>query len=458
MTRLGERAVVLGASMAGMLAARVAAEYYREVLVVDRDAQPGRPLNRRGVPQGCHGHVLQAAGVGVLDELFPGILDELVADGAPVWDDGDLNRVVLEYGGHRFLRSGVLPDPVVSYLPSRALLDWHVLQRFLGVPNVTLLDAHDVVGLTSAADRRRVTGVAVARSDGGDTSVLGADLVIDATGRGSRAPVFLSELGYDRPREDELVVNLCYTSQWLRVPPGLIREHMVAMFPKPGDLSTVALFGHENGKWLMTVGAMAGQQPAADYADMLAIARRRVPGRIYDALEAAEPVGRAAHYRTPSNRWRRYDSLERIPDGFVVTGDAVCSFNPIYGQGMSVAALDAMALRRCLRRGDRDLPRRFFQAAAKSIRVAWRNATSADLSLPEVAGERPLGIRINNKFSDWVLTAVETDPAVNGQFFRVLGMLDSPARLMRPTLLARVARANVARAQRVRQPELSPSG
>lgn len=443
--------------MAGMLAARVAAEHYREVVVVDRDVPPERPSNRRGVPQACHGHVLQAGGVAVLDELFPGVLDEMVADGAPVWGDGDLSRVIVEYGGHRFLPSGRLPNPVTSYMPSRPFLDWHVMKRLSALPNVTVLGGHDVVDVTSSADRRRVTGVVVARRDATDAAVLGADLVIDATGRGSRTPVFLDDLGYGRPREDELVINLAYTSQWLRIRPDGIREHMVATFPKPGEATTVALLNHENDTWLMTVGTM-GEEPARDYADMLRIARRRVPRHILDVLEAALPLGKTAHYRTPSSRWRRYDEMSRWPDGFAVIGDAVCSFNPIYGQGMTVAALEALTLRRCLQGGDNDLPKRFLRAAAKTVRVAWRNAVSADLSLPEIAGERPLGMRINNRFADMVLTAVETDPVVNSQFFRVLGMLDSPTRLMRPSILVRMARANLARPQQVRAPEPALAG
>ncbi|SBS78832.1 conserved exported hypothetical protein [uncultured Mycobacterium sp.] len=457
MTILGERAVVLGASMAGMLAARVAAEHYREVVVVDRDVPPERPSNRRGVPQACHGHALQAGGVAVLDELFPGVLEEMVAGGAPVWGDGDLSRVIIEYGGHRFLPSGRLPNPVTAYMPSRPFLDWHVMNRLSALPNVTVLGGHDVVDVTSSDDRHRVTGVVVARREATKAAVLGADLVVDATGRGSRTPVFLDDLGYGRPREDELVINLSYTSQWLRIRPDAIREHMVATFPKPGEATTVALLNHENDTWLMTVGTM-GEQPARHYADMLRIARRRVPRHILDVLEAAEPLGKTAHYRTPSSRWRRYDEMPRWPDGFVVIGDAVCSFNPIYGQGMTVAALEALTLRRCLHGGDNDLPKRFLRAAAKTVRVAWRNAVSADLSLPEIAGERPLGMRINNRFADMVLTAVETDPVVNSQFFRVLGMLDSPTRLMRPSILARVARANLARPQQVREPEMSLAG
>jgi 2-polyprenyl-6-methoxyphenol hydroxylase-like FAD-dependent oxidoreductase len=228
-------------------------------------------------------------------------------------------------------------------------------------------------------------------------------------------------------------------------------QHMVATFPRPGDLTTVALLSHENDTRLMTVGTMAGQEAAKDYADMLAIARRRVPGDVYAAVAAAEPIGKTAHYRTPSSRWRRYDRMARFPEGLLVTGDAVCSFNPIYGQGMSVAALDAVALRHCLRRGGHDLPRRFHQASAKPIGVAWRNAVGADLSLPEIAGRRPLGMRINNRFADWVLTAIETDPVVTGQFFRVLGMIDAPTSLMRPSILARVARANLSHQTQVRE-------
>lgn len=457
MAIIGEHAVVLGASMAGLLAARVVSEYYRNVTVVDRDELPEKPLSRRGVPQGSHGHALQAGGSAILDELFPGILDELVADGSPVWSDGDLAKVIVEYGGHPFLRSGVLPNAPSALYPSRPFLDWHVLQRVSRLWNVHVLGGHDVVGLTATADRRGVVGVEVARRGTSENTVLRADLVVDATGRGSRAPVFLNELGYDRPLEDELVVNLSYTSQWLRLPPGAIREYFVALFAKPGDLSTVALLGHENDTWLLTVGAMAGDEPARDFADMLRIAERRAPEHICAALRTAEPIGEPAHYRVPSNRWRRYDKMVRFPSGLVITGDAVCSFNPIYGQGMTVAALDAMALQRCLRSGDRDLARRYFQASAKTVRVAWRNAVSADLSLPEIAGERPLGMRINNKFADLVLAAVETDAVVGGQFVRVLGMIDSPARLMRPAILTRVLRANLARPGALaREPEPAP--
>ncbi len=292
MAIIGEHAVVLGASMAGLLAARVVSEHYRNVTVVDRDELPEKPANRRGVPQGSHGHALQAGGSAILEELFPGILDELVADGSPVWSDGDLTKVIVEYGGHPFLRSGVLPGAPSALYPSRPFLDWHVLQRVSRFYNVHVLGGHDVVGLTATADCRGVVGVKVARRGTAENTLLRADLVVDATGRGSRAPVFLGELGYDRPVEDELMVNLSYTSQWLRLPPGAIRECMVALFAKPGDLSTVALLGHENDTWLMTVGAMAGRRAGPGL-------RRHAPDR-GEARPRAHPrrvADRRAHRR-----------------------------------------------------------------------------------------------------------------------------------------------------------------
>jgi hypothetical protein len=263
MLALGERAVVLGASMGGMLAARVLADFYRTVTVVEREVLPDDPVNRRGVPQGRHLHVLLARGSQILGELFPGFLDELVADGVSVWSDGDLTRICLSFGGHQMVRSGTVPDPqsMPFYYPSRPFLEWNVRRRLRGIPNVTILEGYDVVGLTSTSDRERVTGARLVSRDGGGETTLTADLVVDATGRGSRTPVFLDELGYGRPREDELVVRLAYASQPLRIPAGALREDLIAVFPEPGRLTTFGLVRYENDTWLFTMGSMMGHEP-----------------------------------------------------------------------------------------------------------------------------------------------------------------------------------------------------
>ncbi len=451
---LGERAVVLGASMGGLLAARVLADFYRTVTVVERDVLVDEPVNRRGVPQGRQAHALLSRCSQVLDELFPGFLDELVAGGVPAWSDGDLSKVCLEAGGHRFPRSGRLPDPLSMYYPSRPFLEWNVRRRVQSVTNITILDGHDVVGPTSTTQCDRVTGVRLVSRDGGAETTMEADLVVDATGRGSRTPAFLEQLGYGRPREDEVVVRLAYASQMLRIPPASLPEGFFAIFPEPGRPTTFALIRCENDSWILTLGSMLGHEPPIDRDEMISFADEFAPPEAVAAVRAAVPIGEVAHYRLPSNRWRRYDKMQSTPTGLLVFGDAICSFNPVYGQGMTVAALDAVALRDCLRRGDRDLPRRFYRSTAKHLRVAWQTAVGSDLSLPEVEGKRSPSMRISNAYLNWVLTAAETDPAVASQFVRVTGMIDPPSRLLRPSLIFQAART----IRRRRGADLEPHG
>lgn len=211
MAAVGERAVVLGASMGGLLAARVLSDFYRHVTVVERDVLPTEVAQRRGVPQGHHVHALWPRGSQILDDLFPGFLKELVNDGCIVWDDGDFSRAVLSFGGHQFVRSGSMPKFRSSdsvYYPSRPFLEDHVRRRVRAMSNVTLMEGHDLVELTSTADRTRISGVLVSAHNDGDTQALTADLVVDATGRGSRTPAFLQRLGYNRPAEQEVVMRL----------------------------------------------------------------------------------------------------------------------------------------------------------------------------------------------------------------------------------------------------------
>jgi 2-polyprenyl-6-methoxyphenol hydroxylase-like FAD-dependent oxidoreductase len=451
---LGERAVVLGASMGGLLAARVLADFFRTVTVVERDVLPDDPANRRGVPQGRHAHLLLPRGAQILDELFPGILYELVVDGAPVLDDGELSKFHFSFGGHEMLRSGkaaVDLEAMATYMPSRPLLECHVRRRLQAIGNVTILERLDVAELTSTADRGRVTGVRVVSRDGGAESELTADLVVDAMGRGARTPAFLESLGYGRPVEDHIVMHTTYASQTLWIAPGTLKEGIVLIGPVPGRPTGMALFGCENDNWLFTVVGMVGREAPGERAGMIAFAQDFAPPHVLAAVRAAEPLGEVVRHRMPSSQWRRYDKMDRFPGGLLVFGDAICSFNPIYGQGMTVAALEASALRGCLSRGDRDLSRRFLGAAAKPIAAAWQLAACGDLALPEVEGPRPLSVRIANAYMDFVLTACESDAVVAGQFFKVNSLVDPPRRLLHPAFIYRVAIVNLRRRRGVHQ-------
>jgi 2-polyprenyl-6-methoxyphenol hydroxylase-like FAD-dependent oxidoreductase len=271
---------------------------------------------------------------------------------------------------------------------------------------------------------------------------VSADLVVDATGRGSRTPVFLEGLGYGRPAEDEVVVHLVYVTQWLRIPPGMLTPNLIIVSATQDRPTGMALFRHENDTWSCTMYGMLGVEPPRDREGTLEFAAEFAPGYVMNALRAGELLGELSHYRVPSNRWRRYDKMTRIPQGLLVFGDAICSFNPVYGQGMSVAAMEAIALRDCLREGEHDLPRRFSRAAAKVVAVAWQMSAGSDLAMPSVPGRRSLGMRLINRYTDHVLLAAESDLVVAERFVRVAQFIDPPAALMAPSILLRVATAN----------------
>jgi 2-polyprenyl-6-methoxyphenol hydroxylase-like FAD-dependent oxidoreductase len=448
MAKLGQHAVVLGASMGGMLAAKVLADFYDTVTVVERDVLPDDPTNRRGVPQGRHAHALLRRGGQIIDELFPGILNELGAAGAPVLDDGDLSKIWMSVGGHQLIRVGTARDQqaMTMYVPSRPFLECHVRRRLRAVPNVTILSGLDAAEMTSSADRNRVTGVRVVNRESGAEQELTADLVIDAMGRGAHTPNLLESLGYGRPIEDQIVMRTCYVSQPLRIPPGLV-EQLVAVGAAPGRPTGMFLLGYENDTWIFTVFGMVGHEPPGDLAGMLSFAQEYTPAHVLAAVRAAEPLGEVIRHRMPSSQWRRYDKMRRFPEGLLVCGDAICSFDPIYGQGMTVSALDAVALRDCLVRSRHDLARRYFRAAAKSIGVAWRMGAGSDLAFPEVQGRRSLSMRMTNRLADWVLTACESDAVVVEKFFRVNNLIDPPVRLMHPSFISRVAAVNLRRRQ-----------
>jgi 2-polyprenyl-6-methoxyphenol hydroxylase-like FAD-dependent oxidoreductase len=433
-----EHAIVLGASMAGLLAARVLADEFERVTVVERDRLPNRADNRRGVPQGRHVHTLLPSGADIIDELFPGLLNELVEAGAPKLDD--YTTLHFQPDGVHRLRPDRLDEPI--HQASRPLLEAAVRTRVSALTNVEILDGCAFVGLVTSATRDRVNAVRVVRHDAAVEQVMTADLVIDATGRGSRTPTRLAEIGYPRPAEDEIVVNLRYASRLIRLEPGAVPEQLTLIGPTPQRPRTVGLFAYENDAWLFTVSGYAGHHPAADYRSMVDFAAQMAPPHMVAALRNAEPLTEVSTFRFRANLRRRYDRMRAFPRGLLVVGDAMCSFNPIYGQGMSVAAKQAIVLRTCLRRGDRHLARRFFRSAAKPIDTAWRMAVGSDLALPQVRGPRPLSVRLINAYIHRVLVAAEHDPIVAARFLRVSAFLDEPPRLMTPSIVARVIAGN----------------
>jgi 2-polyprenyl-6-methoxyphenol hydroxylase-like FAD-dependent oxidoreductase len=433
----GDHAVVLGASMGGLAAARVLADAYKRVTVVDRDTLPVPGVQRRGVPQGRHAHGLLARGREALEELLPGLTDELVARGALY---GDVQLQGRWYNEGVRLRQA--PSGLNSLAVSRPLLEGQVRRRLAAFSNVSIVNGCDVAGLVATADGRRVSGVrTIGRTIGGGAETLTADLVVDATGRGSRSPVWLEALGYRRPEREQVHIHGSYaTAMYRRRQEHLDGDRLVIAAATRATRRGAAMLAQEGDRWIVTLFGYLGERPPTDPDGFVAWAASLSTPDVHGVIAQAELLQAPVPARFPGSVRHRYERLDDFPEGYVVTGDAVCSFNPVFGQGMTVAALEALALRNCLRDGAGQLGQRFFRAAAKLVDIPWGIAVGSDLRFPEVDGPRTPKVRMVNAYLARLHIAAGSDPVLGRAFLRVVNLIDPPEHLMSPELAFRVMR------------------
>lgn len=433
-TQARGRAVVLGGSIAGSLAARVLAEFYSDVLVVDRDKVLGVRVSRRGAPHTHHAHGLHARGHLIVEDLFPGVTEEIAATGAPTTDLGEIRWY---FNGRRLQPAHT---GLVTVAASRPVVEHHVRSRVAAIPNVTFLEEHDILRPVTTADRGRVTGVLVRRQSDDTEFELEADVVVDTTGRGSRTPAWLEELGYERPAEDRVKIGLAYTTRHYQVGPewfdGAQSINPIASPAHPRG----AFFGQlGDGVCVLSLTGILGDYPPTDEEGFLEFARTLPVPDIYRAVRDAPALEDPVSFRFPASVRRRYERLTRFPDGLLVLGDAFCSFNPVYGQGMSVASQEVLKLRDMLRGGD-VRPRKFFHTIAKVVNVPWDISAGGDLAFPGVEGRRAAKDNLANAYMARLQYAATKDPRVTDAFMRVAGLIDRPEALFKPTTLTRVLR------------------
>lgn len=427
----GGRAVVIGGSMAGLLAARVLSDHFAHVTLIERDALPDSKAHRSGVPQARHTHGLLLRGLRLLDRLFPGFEDDLAASGAV--------RVHWMRDTIQLIPTGWTPrfnSGIVTYSCSRPHLEALVRRRVRAIEHVQIMDGWEVERLI--AEDGRVIGVsALPRPRRGESGrELRADLVVDASGRGSRTPAWLRELGFDAPDETRVDAKLGYASQYYRMPADFQPDWKALLMMTTPALPRGGVFQRiEDGIWGLTLAGTNGDYPPTEFDALKAFARAIPAPMLHDALDRAEPITPIYGYHRTGNLLRRYDKLARFPGGFVVLGDAVCAFNPVYGQGMTAAALGAETLDRWLKSDGRD-GRRFQAALARANFAPWQMATYEDWRYPGTEGEYPGKIVARlNSYVDWLFHAAPDVPEVTQTFLQVMHLVAPPASLFRPSLI-----------------------
>ena len=437
------QAVVIGGSIGGMVAARVLADHFDEVVLVERAHLPSGQENRPGVPHARHLHFFLKRGLMVIDDLFPGVKPDLLEAGCHLVDQGQGFQILYPYGWSPRVAMDV---DILTF--TRPMLESTVRRHLLADPKVSILEGHEVCGLVADDSRSRVTGVRVrARNradqpEEGAETVLRADLVVDTSGRPSEAPQWLAALGFQAPEETVVDAFWGYATRIYEPPANWRADWKVTLClnrppyqPRAGVIQPI-----EGGRWLVSVAGVMRDYPPTDEEGFLQFVKSLSTSAIYDAIKDARPLTGIRGFRRTANRLRHFDKLPSLPQGFVALGDSVCAFNPIYGQGMTLACLSALELGKWLRESNGQLDGlRYHKKIAKLVEAPWAMATGADLLWPATqGGEITAPVRFMHWYIDQIMRLIPTSPEVFKRFQRVNHMLDGPEGLFHPAVSLRI--------------------
>jgi 2-polyprenyl-6-methoxyphenol hydroxylase-like FAD-dependent oxidoreductase len=441
--------------MGGLLTARILSDYFDQVTILERDQVNDAPEARKGQPQTRHLHALLAKGLAVMTRYFPDLPQALADNGAIVTDMGDCMRWYT-FGGYRVQT----PTGFVGALMSRPLLEWQVRRRVLALPNVTLLDEVDVERLAFADAGRRVEGVQILQRADGEHKLLRADLTVDASGRGTATPKWLEAAGYGKPPESAVKVNMGYATRvYHRRPHDLPGANLVIVAGQaPDDKRGGLVFPIEGDRWICTLVGTAADYPPTDEAGFLDYARSLAAPDVYNLIAKAEPLSAIISHKLPSSLRRHYEKMARFPGGYLVLGDAVCSFNPVYGQGMTSAALQAEALAELLagRKDLAGLAPAYFRRVAKIVDIPWQMAVGEDFRYAETAGRKAPGTDFINAYGARLHRGTHRDPYLFIEFLKVMNLMQPPASLFHPRTVWHVLRSG--RTPQAAPPVLQPAG
>ncbi|WP_163779999.1 FAD-dependent oxidoreductase [Myxococcus vastator] len=431
-----KHAVVIGASIAGCLAARVLRERFERVTVLERNTIPSEPAPRKGVPQENHVHLLLQRGKHILANLFPGFLNELEQKGALV---ADLSRDIRTFQHGRWRQR--FDTDIRAHYCSRGLFDSVIRQRLALVPGITFISQAEVASLRSEDGGRHIQGVTLTQE--GKTTTMEADLVVDASGRGSRTEQWFKSLGIASPERSVVAANLGYATRIYRQLPRYTNQWKVLLvLPKPPYSRRMGVISPiEDQRWMVTTSGWLGDHPPSDEGDYLEFLRNLPVPDIYEVIREAEPLSEISLFRMPGGLRRHYERVTPWPGGFLVIGDALCSVNPIYSQGMSICAMEAEVLNDhidALARPSGPACHAVQQALAQVVAPAWGLAESEDMRFPELGGERPLSLRWQHWYGERLVEASARNRDVSVALLRVTNLMDDGRQLQRPGMMMRV--------------------
>ncbi|WP_238361063.1 FAD-dependent oxidoreductase [Iningainema tapete] len=431
-------AIVIGGGIAGLLAVHVLTKYFEQVTIIERDRYPERPEPRQGVPQSHQTHALLARGQRIFEELFPGLQEEIINQGTQLIDfTADCPLLLLGHWTPRFT------SDIISYGCTRNLLEATVRNRLANNNSIKFLEKTLVTNLLADTNKATITGVQIQNSDGSKTE-LNAQLVVDASGRNSKASQWLQMLGYEIPKETKVNSFLGYATRFYESLSDILPKckALYIMPQAPKDTRGGTLYQIENGHWMVCLIGVGRDYPPTDETGFLNFARSLKEPEIYNAIADAKPLTPIYGYQRTENCWRHYEQLSRIPENFIVLGDAACTFNPVYGQGMTVAALGAVTLDRCLKQHNRKFTGfalRFQKQLARVNTTPWLMATSDDFRWSTTQGGRPnLLIKLMHWYLDQVMHTASKNAEVYKVFAQVMHLLEPTTKLFQLNVLVQV--------------------
>lgn len=441
----GNVAIVIGASIAGLLAAQVASKHFDHVVILDQDELSSPGKTRTFSPQANHAHLLHHHGGDIIEGFFPGFYDRLMELGSVQIAIEDFAWFSHGYWKHSLRR---LKNTHVHYSQMRGFIDQALIGLIQKNSKVTLRESHKVVGYLFDQTNSRINGVKV-RTRGEETEAsefdIPADLVIDTSGNSSSTPNLLVQLGYRAPKVSKVGLDITYVSQIMSLPQKNYGWKLLAHTPPAPCKRGFLMIPVSGGRWLVTQAEVFAAQTPDTHEKFIEFAKSQSLPHLYEIIKDGQPLSTVRRYRFPGSSWKRYHEVTSLPDGLIALGDAVLRLNPIYGQGMTASAVSANCLNQCLNEyyakdGPRlaGFPHVFFRKMALSQKIAWELNVREDFRYSRTTGSKPFLLKTINYYLLKVLELSSQDPHIFETFFAVLNMQLPPRSFFRPYIFKEV--------------------